>query len=142
MKKILTDIRDLIASQIDLRNIRDNWGIWQHNQKGKSHFYTYQRTIAAAAETYILDFPVSMQLNHIRMTWDDSTAKDYDIRIYNDPSSPYYVSLNKKIGNISTTTFQQGGIEYKFEGGSRISVVITNATPTKIVRLVVQLDEL
>lgn len=134
----------MVSTQLNdmTRSITDNRGIWEHEQKGKSHFYTHQKTTASASETYNLDFPVAQQLNHIWIAWNNATSKSYDIRIYNDPSVAYYVSLNKKKGDTNTSMFQQGGAEFKFQAGARISIVTTSVTPGQIIRVVIQADEI
>jgi len=140
--EVLNDIKKLLSSQYDTRSLIDNWGIWSHEQKGKNHFFSHEETLSATSKTFNLDLPIATQLNHLWMAWDDTTSKNYDIRVYNVPSSAYYVSLNKKTGDINTSIFQQGGSEFKFQSGTRISIVLTSATISKVMKIVIQVTEI
>lgn len=140
--EVLNDIKKLLSAQLDTRSVTDRWGIWEHEQKGKNHFFSHEETLGETSKTFNLDLPIATQLNHLWMAWNDTTSKSYDIRVYNDPSSAYYVSLNKKTGDINTSIFQQGGQEFKFQSGTRISIVLTSATTSKIMKIVIQVIEI
>lgn len=123
--------------------MRDNHFLWKHAQKGIHHFYSYQKVLAATSGGYILDLPEFMRLHHIRLVFDDTTSKDYDVQVQDDPSNALYCSVKKAASDTNTSILiLPSELNLQLETSSRISIVLANATIGKVIRIIIQLDEL
>lgn len=120
---------------------------WTYLQVGKSWFFEREITYTGAALTIDLDFSDTIvadaiQLNKIEQIWNDSTAKDFSIRIYGNPQSDYYIDLDNQTGNTGTSRMIQLGIEFKYPVISRLRIFSGANTINKTDLIKVQVDEL
>jgi len=125
-----------------LRNY--DWGIWAASRAGKSITYKYQETYSGAPGpiTRQLLLEGYCQVNRIDQIWNDATAKDCEIRAFSEASNTYYSLLQDLAGNTSTSETLQLGQEYKYPMGGRLDFVHENFTNGKIMKIIVQVDEL
>lgn len=112
---------------------------WNYLFIGKSLFFNQTLTFSGTTVTLNIDFPKAVTLNRLFMSFNDATAKDFDIRIYAIPGT-YYVSINTKTGDINTSVVDLTDI--KIGAFGRISIVFSNYTAGKITSIDVQADEL
>ena len=117
---------------------------WNAKKIGKSRIYEQQIVYAGAPGpiTYSLVLETSGQLNRIEQLWDDATAKGATITVRNTPNAAYAASLQALVGNTSTSEVLQLGDEYKYSMGATLFFTYANYTDAKIVRIIVQVDEL
>jgi len=115
---------------------------WNWYRVGKSWFYTQRVTYAGTTQTVNLDFPMAVQVNRIEQKWNDTTAKDFEVRHYSDPSQTSYAIYLSTDADANTSVIIQAGIEYKYGRNSRMQFFYENYTVGKILDLMVQVDEL
>lgn len=121
---------------------RGQVGSWTWVRKGKAHFFYQLVTFAGSTMNIDLTLPFVFQLNRITQVFNDATAKDFDIRVYEDPAIDAYASLLNATGNTSTSVVTQRGEEYRFETNARIRLYYSNFTADKTVRIRIQVNEL
>lgn len=121
---------------------RGQWGDWSYVKKGKAHFYYRLVTFAGATMNIDLNLPFAFQLNRISQVFNDATARDFEIRVYEDPAIDAYASLLNAAGNTSTSTVSQRGEEYRYENNARLRMYYANFTADKTVRIRIQVNEL
>jgi len=131
-----------LTGQISTPSFRGNRDGWEYLHIGKSWFFHKVVTYTGAANTCDLSFPLSIQLNRIEQVWNDTTTKDFSIRVYGNPSSSAYVQLDTQIGNIHTSEILQLGTEWKYPAGSRLRIYSATNTDTKTDTIEVQAEEL
>ena len=131
-----------LTGQISTPSFRGNRDGWEYLHIGKSWFFSKTVTYTGAANTCDLSFPLSIQLNRIEQVWNDTTTKDFSIRVYSNPASSAYIQLDTQTGNIHTSEILQLGPEWKYPAGSRLRIYSATNTNTKTDTIEIQADEL
>jgi len=139
---VLLSIDKSLKSLVPNGSIRGSTNGWTYLHVGKSWFYEKVVTYNGSANTQDLDFPVSVQLNRIEQVWNDTTTKDFSVRVYTDPGLAYYVELDTQTGNTATSRLLQLGSEYKYPSGARLRIYSGTNTNAKTDTIRVQVDEL
>ncbi len=121
---------------------RGQFGQWTWIRKGKANFFYQLVTFTGSTMDIDLSLPFVFQLNRITQVFNDATARDFEIRVYDDPSIDAYASLLAATGNISTSVVTQRGEEYRYEMNARLRLHYANYTASKTVRIRVQVNEL
>ncbi len=130
-----------LTGQISSPTTRGTTNGWNYLKVGKSWFYERVVTYAGAANTQDIDFLKSVQINRIEQIWDDTTTKDFSIRVFSDTMISY-VELDTQTGNTATSRLLQLGTEYKYPAGSRLRFYSGTNTNAKTNTIRVQADEL
>jgi len=138
----LNNIFLYLTGQVSSPSFRGHVDGWDYEHVGKSWFYTRTVTYTGAASTVDLSFPHSVQLNRIEHIWNDTTTKDFSVRVISEPSSAAYIELDTQTGNTSTSRILQLGSEFKFPSGSRLRIYSGTNTNTKTDTIKLQVDEL
>lgn len=114
--------------------------LWTVKQTGKSYFYERLVTFTGTAMDIDLNLPYPSQLNRIEQIFNDTTARDFEIRIYNSVDPAVYTTLVSDVTNTGLNRVSY--IEYKYETGTRIRIHYENITTGSTVRIKIQVDEL
>jgi len=132
------------VSDMQTTTVTYSYNGWNAKKIGKSRIYEREIVYAGAPGpiTYSLVLETSGQLNRIEQLWNDATAKDATITIRNTPNAAYSASLQALAGNTSTSEVLQLGDEYKYSIGATLTFSYANYTNAKIVRVIVQVDEI
>jgi len=138
----LNNIFLYLTGQVSSPSFRGNIDGWDYEHVGKSWFYTRTVTYTGSASTIDLSFPHSVQLNRIEHIWNDTTTKDFSVRVISEPSSAAYIELDTQTGNTSTSRILQLGSEFKYPSGSRLRIYSGTNTNTKTDTIKLQVDEL
>lgn len=138
----LENIYLYLTGQISTPSFQDSDNGWARTRIGKSWFWSKTIIYTGAANTQDIILPVSCQLNRIEQVWNDTTAKDFSIRVYTDPGSAAYIELDTQAGNTATSRLLQLGSEYKYPRGSRVRIYSANNTNLKTDTIIIQADEL
>lgn len=119
-----------------------DYGIWQE-KRGGGYDVTYEHTetYAGTTTTLNLDFTTQVMIKRIELIWNDTTTKDYELRMYSDfLNSSYYSVIKKETGNTETSdiTF----LDFVYPAGSRLQFYFSSYTVGKINKILVAIEEL
>ncbi|HWQ95918.1 MAG TPA: hypothetical protein VN368_00960 [Candidatus Methylomirabilis sp.] len=120
------------------------YGIWTEKRSiNYQVLYEHTETFAGSTTTLNLDFFVNVNIQRIELIYNDSTAKDYEIRIYSDYNSDsYYNLLDKGTSNQDTPLMNYDPMSGMMPAGSRLQLYFSNYTAGKIVKIVVGAEEI
>ncbi|MDD3461920.1 MAG: hypothetical protein PHW28_11540, partial [Mesotoga sp.] len=99
----LNNIFLYLTGQISSPAFRGHIDGWDYLHIGKSWFYSRTITYTGAASTVDLSFVPSVQLNRIEHIWNDTTTRDFSVRVISEPSSAAYIELDTMTGHTSTS---------------------------------------
>lgn len=139
---ILNNIFLYLTGQVSSPSFRGNVDGWDYLHVGKSWFYSKTITYTGSANTTDLSFVPSIQINRIEHIWNDTTTKNFSVRIFSEPSLSSYIELDTQTGNTSTSRILQLGNEFKFPSGSRLRIYSGVNTNLKTDTIRIQVDEL
>jgi len=117
-------------------------GVWDE-KRGGGYDVTYEHTETYASTSYTvnLDFVTQVMLKRIEMIWDDNTTKNYEFRVYSDfNNSVYYSVIKKEVGNTETSDISF--LDFVYPAGSRLQIVVSACTATKINKILIAIEEL
>jgi len=138
----LNNIFLFLTGQISSPSFRGNQDGWEYLHVGKSWFYSKTITYTGSPVTVDLSFVRSVQINRIEHSWNDTTTKDFTVRVYSNPSLTSYIELETVTGHTKTSRILQLGNEFKYPSGSRLRVYSGVNTNTKTDTMQIQVDEL
>lgn len=134
----LYDIQFSLYNQKELPAIFHDNG-WTVKTIGKS--VTYEQTITYTGTTLTVnrDFPVGIAVKRIDQIWSNATAKDINVRLYSDVSSPYYSQLKTATGDTNTSVVLSPTTdgELMFPAAGRIQFYYTNFTAGNVIKIVI-----
>lgn len=120
----------------------DTFGDWKRTKVNKTYFFEQTITFAGSTMTVDLNLPSSFQLNRIEQVFSDTTARDFDERVFTIPGSSAYIELKTVLADVSLNNYTQLGNEYKYPATSKLQIYYANFTVGKTVIIKIQLDEL
>ena len=131
-------LKKLIPATLEVRGTVNGWN---YIKVGKSWFYERTVTYDGNANTQDIDFLKSIQLNRIEQIWNDTTTKDFSVRVFSDTMIGY-AELKNRTGSTATSDVLQLGMEYKYPAGARLRIYSGTNTTAKTDTIRVQVDEL
>lgn len=84
---------------------------------------------------------IGFQINRIRQLWNDTTSKDFEIRVYGGLENQYDL-IRKYTSDTTQSDIMPGGEFFIYLKTSKIDFVYANTTNGKTVDITIQLEEL
>lgn len=140
---MLKSINTVMTSTLNQTNqVQYQYGIWIAKRTGKSVTYEYEEIYTGSPGPVTKQFSLqgAGKINYIAQLWNDTTAKDIQVRAYNDASTSYYTLIQNLAGNTSLSELLQ--LEFFYAMGSRFEFRYENYTNAKIFRIIIQVDYL
>lgn len=121
---------------------------WSYTKEGK--VWNFSRTVTidgTTDQTVSLPLPppgskgTGLQLNLVTFFYNDGTAKNHELRVYNGTTPRAYAAFMTKTSDTAQPHFAQFGAEYKYTQLLKIDYVVTG-TNGKLVDITIAMEEL